>query len=79
MAGGRVDAVLVDVPKLVVHGVAHGTVAGTRDVGAGEVAQLEDGLVGAVRDHGVRPPVGHRADVVIVVVGHGVPHLVKNN
>jgi hypothetical protein len=72
----RVDAVLVDVPELVVHGVAHGAVAGARDAAAAEVAPPEDGLVGAVGDHGVRPPVGDRADVVVVVVGHRVAHLI---
>jgi hypothetical protein len=74
-AGRRVDAVLVNVAELVVHGVVDGAVAGARDVDAGEVARPEDGLVGAVGDHGVCPPVGDRADVVVVVVSDCVAHL----
>lgn len=74
-AGRRVDAVLVDIAELVVHGVVHGAVAGARDVGAGEVARLENGLVGAVGDHGMCPPVRDRADVVVVIVSDGVAHL----
>ena len=74
-AGRSVDTVLVNVSELLVHGVVHGAVAEAGDVGAAEVARLEDGLVGAVRDHGVRPPVGDRADVVVVVVGDCIAYL----
>lgn len=74
-AGGCVNAVLVDVPELVVHGVAQPVVAFVRGLGGREVAVLQDRLVGHVRDHRVAPPVRHCADVVIVVVCDCIAHL----
>lgn len=73
--GGSVDAVLVDVPELVVHGVVDSTVAGAGRLDGGEVAGGENGAVGAVGDHGVGPPVGNSADAVVVVVRHRVADL----
>lgn len=74
-AGWGVDAVLVNVAELMVHGVVHGTVAEAGYVDAAEVARLADGIVGAVGDHGVRPPVGDGADVVTVVVRDCIAYL----
>lgn len=74
-AGRGVDAVLVDAPELVVHRVVQPVVALFRGRVQREVAVLEDRFVGRVRDHGVSPPVRHRAHVVVVVVCHCIAHL----
>lgn len=74
-ARGGVDAVLVDIAELVVHGVADGAVALPRRLRRAEVAGGEDGSVGAVGDHRMSPPVGDGAETVVVVVRHRIAYL----
>lgn len=74
-AGWGINVILVNVAKLLVHGVV---IEGLALVGlllALEVARAHEPAVGLVGDHGVAPPVVHRAKVVVVIVGHRISHL----
>lgn len=74
-ACGGVNAVGINVAKLIVGCVVNDVVALLRVIDQFEVAVFEDWFVGGVRDYGVRPPERHRSYVVVVVVCHCIPHL----
>lgn len=74
-ARGSVDAVLINVPKLMVHGIVHGMVTLARIGCSGEVTTRDDWSVGSVRYHGVSPPIGNCAEAVIVIVCDRIAYL----
>lgn len=75
VARGSIDIILIDVAKLLVHGVGVERLALVRLLLLAEVTRAHQLLVRPVGYHCVAPPVRHRPHVIVVVVCHCIPYL----
>uniref|UniRef100_A0A2P2N650 Uncharacterized protein n=1 Tax=Rhizophora mucronata TaxID=61149 RepID=A0A2P2N650_RHIMU len=72
--GWCVNAVLINVTKFMVRGIIHSFITFFRGFLFSEIAVIQNGPIGCIRNHGMRPPECNRSYTVIVAISDCISH-----